>query len=165
MLRREVSFCEKYLYSPLPHHFSMSLAEVDRIKAFFAFLDIHPTYLEHQPVITSADAAQTRGFQLKQGIKALLFTNGTDWIIVDLPADKKVDQKKVAEVLSWSKGKIRMATQEEVLEKTGCEIGAVPPFGHEQVIPLLVDESIYENQESAFNIGLRTHSVKIKTEL
>src|SRR3989344_3469825 len=144
----------------------MSHAEMERIKAFFTELNIHPTYLEHEAVITSEDAAKTRGFQLKQGIKALLFANdNNDWVIVDVPADKKVDQKKVAETLQWQKSKIRMATAEEVMLKTGCEIGAVPPFGHKEQIQILVDTEVYDNQESTFNIGLRTHSVKIKTEL
>ena len=57
-----------------------------------------------------------------------------------------------------------MATQEEVLEKTGCELGAVPPFGHKTKVLLLVDKKVYDNKESAFNIGLRTNSVKILTE-
>lgn len=144
----------------------MSQAEMERIKAFFTELNLHPTYLEHEAVITSEDAAKTRGFQLKQGIKALLFTNdNNDWVIVYIPADKKVDQKKVAEILQWPKSKIRMATAEEVMQKTGCEIGAVPPFGHKEQIQILVDIGVYDNEDSAFNIGLRTHSVKIKTEL
>src|SRR3989344_2192734 len=143
----------------------MGIKEVERIKNIFNELNIIPTYLEHQPVITSQDAAQTRGFALKQGIKAILFTNEQDWVIVDVPADKKVDQKAVAAQLGWPKSKIRMATPEEVLQKTGCEIGAVPPFGHKELIPLLVDRQVYDNLESAFNIGLRTHSVKIKTKL
>ena len=142
----------------------MALEEVHRIKRIFQELGITPICLEHQPVITSEEAARSRGFELKQGIKALLFTNEQEWIVVDVPADKKVDQKIVAAELGWSKAKIRMATPEEVLDKTGCEIGAVPPFGHKESIPLLVDLGIYNNQESAFNIGLRTHSVKIKTE-
>ncbi len=142
----------------------MGMEEVQRIKALFQDLGIEPVYLEHEPVLTSEDAAKTRGFQLKQGIKAIVLTNGNnEWLIVDVPADKKVNIKAVAEKKSWSKGKTRMATPEEVLEKTGCQIGAVPPFGHKTEIPLFVDEAIFENQESAFNIGLRTHSVKLKT--
>ncbi len=142
----------------------MGLEEVNRIKNIFTELGLHPTYREHQAVITSEEAARTRGDQLKQGIKALLFTNGDNqWVIVDVPADQKVDQKRVAEVLGWSKGKVRMATPEEVMQKTGCEIGAVPPFGHKEQIQILVDEGVYNNQESAFNIGLRTHSIKILT--
>ena len=143
----------------------MAIEEVHRIKRIFQELGITPIYLEHQPVITSEEAARSRGFELKQGIKALLFTNEQEWIIVDLPADRKVDQKIVAAFLGWSKSKIRMAMPEEVLQKTGCEIGAVPPFGHKEQIPILLDVGVYDNEESAFNIGLRTHSVKIKTEL
>lgn len=143
----------------------MAIDEVNRIKKIFSELQLHPTYREHAAVITSEEAAKTRGDLLKEGIKALLFTNGDNqWVIVNVPADKKVDQKKVAEQLGWSKGKIRLATAEEVMEKTGCEIGAVPPFGHKDKIQILVDIGVYENQKSAFNIGLRTHSVKISTK-
>jgi len=142
----------------------MGIDEVNRIRKIFSELQLHPTYREHQAVITSEEAAKTRGDQLKEGIKALLFTNGNDgWVIVDIPADRKVDQKKVAETLGWSKGKIRMATKEEVLQKTGCEIGAVPPFGHKEKIQIIVDTGVFNNQNSAFNIGLRTHSIKIPT--
>ena len=143
----------------------MGMEEVQRIKSFFKEHHIECTYLEHEPVITSEDAAKTRGFELKQGIKAIVLTNGNnEWLIVDVPADKKVNIKAVAEKNAWSKGKTRMATPEEVMEKTGCEIGAVPPFGHKTTIPIFVDTEVFENQESAFNIGLRTHSVKLKTE-
>ncbi|MBI5797570.1 hypothetical protein HZA98_01550 [Candidatus Woesearchaeota archaeon] len=141
----------------------MGIAEVEGIHAFFSQYRISVTYLEHEAVVTSEDAARTRGFALKQGIKAIVLTNGNDWLVVDVSADKKVNMKAVAEKKGWSKGKIRMATAEEVMEKTGCEIGAVPPFGHKESIPLFVDVGIFENTESTFNIGLRTHSVKLKT--
>lgn len=142
----------------------MAIEELERIKEIFSKLNLHPTYLEHEPVITSEDAASTRGFGLRQGIKALLFTDGKgSWVIVDIPADRKVDAKKVASQLKWSKNGIRLSTEKEVLEKTGCEIGAVPPFGHKNKIQILFDRRIYENKESTFNIGLRTNSVKIPT--
>ena len=142
----------------------MGIEEVDRIKKFCKEHGLNPTYLEHEEVITSEDAAKTRGFELRQGIKALVFTDGTNWVVVDVPADQRVDQKKVAEHLGWSKSKIRMATEEEVMQRTGCQIGAVPPFGHRESIPILVDKKIYENETSTFNIGLRTHSLKIPTK-
>lgn len=143
----------------------MSFNERDRIQEKLSQLDLRPTYFEHEPVITSEDAARTRGFALKQGIKALLFTNGNnEWVIVDVPADKKAHLKKVAENRGWSKKEIRMATPEEVIEITGCEIGSVPPFGHKITIPILVDVGVYDNTESAFNIGLRTHSLRIPTQ-
>ena len=141
----------------------MGKEEIEKIKTIFSKLKLNPTYLEHKEVLTSVDAAKTRGFELKQGIKALLFTDEKNWVIVDVPADKKVDIKKVCSILNWQKSKTRMATPEEVIEKTGCVVGAVPPFGHKNIIPILVDKGVYENIESDFNIGLRTNSVKIKT--
>ena len=140
----------------------MSLEEVKRIKDIFISHNMHPTYVEHAPVITSEDAAKTRGFELKQGIKAIVLTNGEEYVVVDVPAHRKVDVKKAAGVLGWSKGKTRMATAQEVLDKTGCELGAVPPFGHK--LRIFVDNGIYDNRMNAFNIGLRTHSVKIQTK-
>lgn len=143
----------------------MGINELERIKSEFERLSLNPTYLEHEPVITSADAAKTRGFELRQGIKSLLFTDGkNNWAIVDLPADKMADAKKVATAMGWSKGSTRMATAEEVMEVTDCEVGSVPPFGHKTTVPILVDVGVYENTMSAFNIGLRTNSVKIPTE-
>jgi|SRR3989344_4130079 len=143
----------------------MGKEELDRIKLIFEELKISPEYLEHEAVITSEDAAKTRGFELKQGIKAILLTNENEFVIVNIPGDKKVDIKKVAEYIGWSRNKIRMANQEEIMKKTGCEIGAVPPFGHKEKIKILVDPKIYDNKDSVFNIGLRINSVKIKTEL
>jgi len=143
----------------------MGTEEVNRIREIFTKLDLSPEFLEHEPVITSEDAAKTRGFELKQGIKAIIFTNGKgEFVVVDIPADRKVDQKIVATKIGWSKSSIRIATPEEVLEQTGCEIGSVPPFGHKKSFTILYDEKIFDNEYNAFNIGLRTHSVKIKTE-
>ena len=142
----------------------MGKEELKRIKEIFANENINVQYLKHKPVITSEDAAKQRRFELKQGVKAILFIDDKlNWVIVNIPADKKVDVKRVASFLGWSKNKIRMAKPEEILEKTGCEIGAVPPLGHKQQIKILIDKGIYDNKENAFNIGLRTHSVKIKT--
>ena len=143
----------------------MSEQEVEKIKTLFKERNIPAKYLEHKEVITSEDAARTRGFQLKQGIKAILFKKeNNEYIIVNVPADKKVDLKKVAIFLIYPKNKINMASPEEVLEKTGCLIGSVPPFCHKEKIQLFVDTKIYDNEESSFNIGLRTHSVIIKTK-
>ncbi len=143
----------------------MGTEETNRIKNFFSKGEYKVEYLEHEPVITSEQASKQRGFELKQGVKAILFTDGKgNWVVVDVPADRKVDAKKVAAFLGWSKSRIRIATEPEVMDKTGCQIGAVPPFGHKEQIKILVDKGVFNNKANAFNIGLRTHSVKIPTE-
>jgi len=142
----------------------MSVNELENIKNIFTKLGLHPIYLEHEPVSTSEQASQARGTQLKQGIKAIVIIDGKNqWAVIDIPANRKANTKSAATALGWSKKEIRMGTPEEVLEITGCEIGAVPPFGHKTSIQILTDKMIFENTENAFNIGLRTNSVKIPT--
>lgn len=50
---------------------------------------------------------------------------------------------QVAMLLRTSKGQVRMASAKGVRELTGFEIGAVPPFGHLQPIPTLVDSEVF----------------------
>ena len=91
----------------------MAIQEVELIKQIFSSLGLSPKYEEHEEVLTSEDAAKVRGVELKSGVKSILFTNGENkndsWVIVNVPADKKIDKKLVAEEIGWSKGKIRMA--------------------------------------------------------
>ena len=50
---------------------------------------------EHPPVKTSEEAARIRGVDLKTGVKAMLLkTKQGKFILVLLPADKKIDFKK-----------------------------------------------------------------------
>jgi len=142
----------------------MGIEEVEKIKRIFSALGVEPEYLVHEEVNTSEEAAKVRGFQLNRGIKAIVFTNGKgEFVVADVPADKKVDQKLIAVANGWSKNSIKIATPEEVFEKTGCEIGSVPPFGHINSLKVFYDAGIFNNDSNAFNIGLKTHSVKVKT--
>ena len=142
----------------------MAIEEVNRIREVFSNLGVPVEYIEHEPVITSEEASKVHGIELKQGVKAIVFTNGSEFVVVNVPADKRVDFKIVANANSWSNSKTRIATQEEVLNITGCEIGSVPPFGHKNKLKMFFDKSIFDNKINLFNIGLRTHSAKIKTE-
>ncbi len=142
----------------------MAIEEVNRIKEIFSNLDVSVEYIVHEPVITSEEASKVHGVELKQGVKAIVFTNGGEFVVVNVPADKKVDFKIVASLNGWSNSKTRIATPEEVLKITSCEIGSVPPFGHKEKIKIFFDLTVFDNKINLFNIGLRTHSVKIKTE-
>lgn len=142
----------------------MGEEEAEKIKQFLSSEGIEANYSDHESVRTSLEAAKLRGFALKEGVKSLLFTAGKDqWAIVALPADKRVDKRKVAAEMGWRPSMVRLASQEDVLEKTGCEVGGVPPFGHKQKLPILCDIKIFENEVNDFNIGLRTRSLSMKT--
>ena len=114
---------------------------------------------EHDPVYTSEEAAKVRGVELKSGCKSMILrlTNG-EFILANLAADRKIDMKKLGAIANST---LRFATKEEVLAVTNCQPGSVPPFGRLWSLKSFLDESILQNSEANFNIGLLTQSVRI----
>lgn len=163
----------------------MSRAIFEKIKKLLDDNKIKYELLTHEPVYTSEQAAQMRGKGivegLKRGAKAMIFkyrksTNSSDdgfpntlknqkFLTIDekfiqfiVPAHKIVDVKKVKLLLNAKK--IKMATPEEVLQVTDCEIGSVPPFGNLFNIQVYCDKELSE--ELDFNAGLHDTSITMK---
>jgi len=116
---------------------------------------------EHSPVYTSEQAAKVRGIELKTGVKALVFkTEQGSFILGLIAADKKMDVKKLAKIVGTRK--LELASPQDVLKVTGCEIGSVHPFGNLFGLPTYMDPSVLENDSVNFNAGLHTVSVYMK---
>lgn len=107
---------------------------------------------------------------LASGAKAMLLKDNTKNISDDklfylavMSASKKFSWKLVKKILKIKN--MRFATPEEVFTVTRCLPGAVPPFGSVFNVPTLVDESLKTQGDTInFNCGLRTHSMRLKTE-
>ena len=122
------------------------------------------TYKEicHAPTKTSEESAVARREPLKIGAKALLVKAKDEFVLCIIPADKRLDTKKVKETLK-SKD-LRFADEEELKKVTGCVKGAVPPFGHLLGVKMIVDKTLFEEENMAFNAGSLEHSIKMKTK-
>ena len=141
----------------------MGSEEVERIKQIFQNNGSEFQAYEHEPVHTSEDAARVRKSKLSEGVKAIVVKqrDSQNFYVADVAADKKVDLKKLAEIIGVKA--LTMAKPEEVLTITGCEVGGVPPLGHKTNIPIFVDNGVFENEYNEFNAGLKTYSVRVKT--
>ncbi|PIY59914.1 aspartate--tRNA ligase [Candidatus Woesearchaeota archaeon CG_4_10_14_0_8_um_filter_47_5] len=123
--------------------------------------------IEHKPVYTSKEAAQVRNTKLKQGAKALLLKlyniDNTDnkYLFFVTSAAYEIDTSKVKTLFKATE--VRLATPDEVKEKTGCDIGSVPPFGNLFGLTVYVDVTLLENKEIAFNAGSHTQSIIMQT--
>ena len=115
---------------------------------------------EHEPVYTSEQAAKVRGTSVSQGAKSLLLKSGNSFILVVLPGNRKLDSKKLKNLLGIKD--IHFALPEEVSDKMGCEIGACYPFGNLIGLPTHVDKSLANNDIISFNPGLHTISIDIE---
>src|SRR5947209_16805950 len=81
----------------------------------------------HAPVYTSEEAAAVRGTPLSSGAKALVVKAGEAFVLLVLPADRKLDSRKARAGLGAKA--LRFATREEVGQLTGLQPGSIPPFG------------------------------------
>ncbi|MCH2202724.1 MAG: hypothetical protein MK102_12195 [Fuerstiella sp.] len=129
-----------------------------RIRQFLDAADVDYELKEHAPTFTSVEAAAARGEDLSTGAKALLIKCDDDFRLFVIPADRTLDSKTVKKNLGVKK--MRFATKEELLEKTGLVPGAVPPFGEPILpFPLHIDEHLNGNVRVAFNAGMLTRSI------
>lgn len=91
------------------------------------------------PTPTVADAAEALGVSPERIVKSLVFIADDTPYLVIAAGEARVSQKRLRDVLGVSRRKLRMASPEEALEISGFEVGAMPPFGHRQPLPTLLD--------------------------
>ena len=143
----------------------MSESEFEKVKAILSDAAVPFEVLEHAPVGSSEAAAQVTSTSLSEWLKCMLVKfvrHGKDFfVMVNLPADKRLDLKKVKAVLQAQDAKL--ATRDEVLQQTGCEFGAVPPIGHPQKLAVLVDLGIFKSNTVRFAAGLKTASITMNS--
>jgi len=119
--------------------------------------------LEHAPVYTSEEAAKVRNVELRTGVKALILkTEEGKFIMGLIAADRKIDLKKLAKIVGTKK--LQLASPQEVIKITGCEVGSVHPFGNLHGLPTYLDSSVLENDMVNFNAGLHTVSIQMKAK-
>src|SRR5207249_9679638 len=103
-------------------------------------------------------AAAARGTPLSSGAKALIIKAGEPFVLLVLPADRKLDNRKAREVLGVRA--LRFATREEVEGLTGLQPGSIPPFGSLFGLPTYCDPALGDNSSINFNAG--DHSISVQ---
>lgn len=122
--------------------------------------------IHHPAEGNSERVAAVRGTVVGQGAKAMLcrVKDLPDMLVLAiLPGDQKVDFKKVAQAVGGKKASF--ASPEEAMAKTGCVIGAIPPFSFSPDIRLVVDPQLLARfEEIAFNAGRLDASIVLNGE-
>jgi len=94
----------------------------------------------HTPTVS--DAARELGVETDQIIKSLVFIAGDSPLLVINNGLSRVDRKKLALLMGVGRKKVKFAKAEQALDITGYVVGSMPPFGHRQRLPTLVDEAV-----------------------
>ena len=135
----------------------MSAAVFDRLHEKLTAAGVPYTVTHHAPVFTSEEAAAIRGAPLASGAKALVVKAGEEFLLLVVPADRKLDSKKARTHLGVKA--LRFATPEEVAQRTGLQPGSIPPFGSLFGLPTRCDPALALNERINFNAG--DHAVSI----
>lgn len=117
------------------------------------------TVQRHEPVFTSEQAAAIRGTPLSSGAKALVLKVDERFVLAVLPADRRLDNRKVRDGLGVRSS--RFANREELEKLTGLQPGAVPPFGSLFGLPTYCDPALADNPSINFNAGDHAISVRM----
>lgn len=139
----------------------MGASELESIKSILAEKQVPYELMFHGPARTSLESARARGTELRQGTKSLLLKSEAGFVLALVSAGRRLDTTRLEKIVGVKR--LRFASPEEVLQETGCEVGSVPPFGFQKDIPTYIDSSVLANETIAFNAGLLTHSIKMRS--
>lgn len=124
--------------------------------------ELHFEHAKHEKTPTSEDSARVRGTSLAEGIKALILKGKQSKknYQFNISSHKKLDMKKVADLVGE---KCEFEDARVILERFGLEVGGIPPFGSLFQMDTYYDEGIKEASRAAFNCGLLSESIIMKT--
>jgi prolyl-tRNA editing enzyme YbaK/EbsC (Cys-tRNA(Pro) deacylase) len=92
------------------------------------------------PTVPAAAAAL--GVQPGQIIKSLLFLVQGAPVLVIASGDSPVERRALTARFGVGKKQIKLADADTVLAHTGYPVGGVPPFGHRNAAPVLLDRAV-----------------------
>ncbi len=118
----------------------------------------HRVFLHEQPVSSFEEAASHRNQRPEQIVRSILFQiRDGEFLMVLMAGPAQIDWKSLRQFVKRSR--IRMATEEEVLEVTGYKVGTVSPFGVKNQVQVLIDASVLKEAEISIGSGIRNMAI------
>ena len=122
----------------------------------------HQVFRHENPVLSFEQAASDRNQRPEQIVRSILFQiRPEEFVMVLVAGPAQVDWKKLRQLVKRSR--IRMATEEEVLEVTGYRVGTVSPFGLKNPVKILIDSSVLQEEEISLGSGVRNVAIIMKS--
>jgi Cys-tRNA(Pro) deacylase len=123
----------------------------------------HRVFQHEKSLLSFEQAAQERNQRPEQIVRSILFqAKPGEFVMVLVAGREQVDWRKLRQLVGRSR--VRMATEEEVLEVTGFRVGTVSPFGMKSQVRVLIDESVLKEEEVSLGSGVRQMAIIMKSE-
>jgi len=126
-------------------------------------LNIPHQVFRHQTQVNSFEqAASDRNQRPEQVVRSILFQiRPEEYLMVLVAGPAQIDWRKLRQLVKRSR--VRMATEEEVLEVTGYRVGTVSPFGLKNPVKILIDDSVLKEEEVSIGSGVRGVAIIMKS--
>lgn len=133
-----------------------------RLRAYIQEQDIQAEHLSlGQPCHSVAEAARAVNASPEELVKNICLLDGDGQLITAIvKGEDRVSVSRIARALQ--REGLRMATPDEILEKTGYPCGGTPSFGYQALF--LIDLRVMERELVYTGGGSETSLVKIQTE-
>jgi Cys-tRNA(Pro)/Cys-tRNA(Cys) deacylase len=113
------------------------------------------------PIDSLEQAARERGQQPGQVVRSIVFRLAEEeYVMVLLSGPGQVSWSVLRRYLGRSR--LTMANGEELRLVTGSEPGTVSPFGLPRAMRVLVDESVFENEDVSLGSGVRGLAIMMR---
>ena len=123
---------------------------------------LHRVFTHEQPVSSFEEAASQRGQRPGQVVRSILFNiRAGEYLMVLVAGPDQVDWQKLRQHVKRSR--VRMASEQEVLEVTGFRVGTVSPFGVRNQVNVLIDASVLKEAEVSIGSGVRNTAVILQS--
>lgn len=137
----------------------MSIAK--KLKEYLEKQNVDYSHSQHETAYTAQEIAGVQHIPGKQFVKTVLVKADGKSILCVLSANHMIDFGKLKALLQ-SKD-VELADETEIATLfPDYEIGAMPPFGHLQGLPVYADRFLEDDDEIVFNAGTHTDVIKIK---
>jgi prolyl-tRNA editing enzyme YbaK/EbsC (Cys-tRNA(Pro) deacylase) len=90
---------------------------------------------------TAADAAEAIGCDVAQ-IASSIGMVANELVVVVTSGANRVSEQRLADIRGTDTDAVRMAEADEIKARLGWSIGGVPPFLHDEEVPVYLDETL-----------------------
>lgn len=132
-----------------------------KLKAFLDGRHVKYIVINHSPAYTAREVAASTVIPRREFAKAVLVKLADESLVMAVvPASRQVDLDALARAAEARAS--CLATEDEFESLfSGCEPGAVPPFGNLYGIPVYADRELMEEDDISFNAGSHTQIVRL----
>ena len=117
--------------------------------------------IHHRADYSAMETAEDTHTPGRQFAKSVVVSTPEGYAMAVLPATKRVDLPKFAQVVGSAE--VGLATEDAIQALfPDCQVGAEPPFGRLYGLPVYVDESLAEQEQITFNAGTHDEAIRMR---